>query len=29
MSCRNIGVYVQGAIIKKEDFDPAKVIQAV
>ena len=29
MSCRNIGVYVQGAIIKKEDFDTVKVIQAV
>jgi len=29
MSCRNYGVYLQGAIIKKEDFDPAKVIIAV
>ena len=29
MSCRNIGVYLQGAIIKKEDFDPVKVIPAV
>jgi hypothetical protein len=26
---RNYGIYVQGAIIKKEDFDPVKVILAV
>ena len=26
MSCRNYGIYITGAIIKKEDFDPAKVI---
>ena len=29
MSMRNYGIYTQGAIIKKEDFDPVKVILAV
>ena len=29
MSMRNYGIYQQGAIIRKEDFDPVKVILAV
>jgi hypothetical protein len=29
MSSRNYGIYEQGAIFKKEDFDPVKVILAV
>ena len=29
MSMRNYGIYMQGAIIRKEDFDPVKVILTV